>query len=79
MTSCEITGGVRESGELNVMRGFHFVLLLALSGLAFVGLGASARALTVEPSGDIVIVTFTGTVNYSTDPNGIFGCGVTIA
>ncbi|MGA8587215.1 MAG: PEP-CTERM sorting domain-containing protein [Roseiarcus sp.] len=59
------------------MRGFHFVLLLALSGLAFVGLGASARALTVEPSGDIVIVTFTGTVNYSTDPNGIFGCGVT--
>lgn len=55
------------------MRGFHFVLLLALSGLAFVGLGASAQALTVT-TGDIVTLTFTGTVSSSTDPDGIFGC-----
>lgn len=48
-------------------------VLAALSGLAFVGLGASAQALTVT-TGDIVTLTFTGTVSSSTDPDGIFGC-----
>jgi hypothetical protein len=49
------------------MRGIRSVVLAALSGLAFVGLGASAR-------GDIVTLTFTGTVSSSSDPAGTFGC-----
>jgi hypothetical protein len=39
---------------------------------------ASAQAAgVVTTSGDIVTITFTGTVSSSTDPDGIFGCGVT--
>jgi len=56
------------------MQGIRSVGLLVLSGLAFVGLGAPARAVIVEPSGDIVTVTFTGTVSDSSDPDGILGC-----
>ncbi len=52
------------------------VVLAALSGLAFVGLGESAGAVApvTTTSGDIVTLTFTGIVSSSNDPGGIFGC-----
>jgi len=37
---------------------------------------ASAQAGVVTTSGDIVTITFTGTVSSSTDLDGIFGCSV---
>jgi PEP-CTERM motif len=74
---CKPACGRRKIGELNLMRSIRSVVLAVLSGLAIVGLGAPAWALVVEPSGDIVTITFTGTVSTSTDPDGIFGCGAT--
>jgi PEP-CTERM motif len=56
------------------MRGIRSVVLAALSGVALVGFMASAQAASVTTSGDIVTITFTGTVSSSTDPYGIFGC-----
>jgi hypothetical protein len=57
------------------MMRIQSVGLAALSGLALVGFRASAQAVgVVTTSGDIVTITFTGTVTSSTDPNGIFGC-----
>jgi hypothetical protein len=56
------------------MRKIQSVLLAALSGLAVVGLAASASAAIVSEFGPTVTITFTGTVSASTDPDGIFGC-----
>lgn len=59
------------------MRGSRSILLSALSGLALARFDAPARAAAVAPSGDIVTITFTGTVDSSADPFGTFGCGAT--
>jgi PEP-CTERM motif len=58
------------------MRGFRSVVLAALSGVALVGFMASAQAVgvVVTTSGDIVTLTFTGTVGSSQDLDGTFGC-----
>src|SRR5271169_2396654 len=57
------------------MRAIRSVVLAALSVLALIGFMASAQAAgVVTTSGDIVTLTFTGTVSSSTDPDGIFGC-----
>lgn len=64
--------GVQRAGEPNVMRK---ILFSAVSGLALIGLAAPAGAASVAPSfGNIVTITFTGTVSSSDDPDGIFGC-----
>jgi len=58
------------------MRGIQSAVLTALLGVALIGFMASADAagVVVTTSGDIVTVTFTGTVSSSNDPDGTFGC-----
>jgi hypothetical protein len=57
------------------MRAIRSVVLATLSGLALVGFVASAGAVIVAPSGDIVTVTFTGTIGSGAqDLDGTFGC-----
>jgi hypothetical protein len=59
------------------MRAIRSVVLATLSGLALVGFVASAGAVIVAPSGDIVTVTFTGTIGSGAqDLDGTFGYGM---